>query len=61
MYIYSYSESYCQSHAGTYVPSFLKLPYGAKFWQGKILMNGHLENIDEKDFDEFHNVNAHIY
>jgi len=25
------------------------------------LTNGHLENIDEKNFDEFHNVNAHIY
>jgi len=23
-------------------------------------MNGHLENFDEKNFDEFHNVNAHI-
>jgi len=26
----------------------------------KILMNGHLENFDKK-FDEFHNVNTHIY
>jgi len=24
-------------------------------------MNGHLENIDENFFDEFHNVNTHIY
>jgi len=38
-----------------------QLPYGTKFWQGKILMNGHVENIDEKIFDKFHNVNAHIY
>jgi len=28
---------------------------------GKILTNVHLENIDGKNFDEFHNVNAHIY
>ena len=28
---------------------------------GKILTNGHLENFDEKNFDEFYNVNAHIY
>jgi len=37
------------------------IPYGTKFLQGKILMNGHLENIDKKNFDEFHNVNDHIY
>jgi len=24
-------------------------------------MHGHLENFDEKVFDKFHNVNAHIY
>jgi len=27
---------------------------------GENLKNGHLENFDE-NFDEFHNVNAHIY
>jgi len=37
------------------------LPYGAKFWRGKILTNEHVENFDEKNFDEFHNVNTHIY
>ena len=37
------------------------IPYGANFWWGKILTNGHLENFDEKNFEEFHNANAHIY
>jgi len=37
------------------------IPYGTKFWWGKILTNGHVENFDENFFDEFHNVNAHIY
>jgi len=38
----------------------LKVPYGAKFWRGKILTNGYLEKID-KYFDEFHKINTHIY
>jgi len=36
------------------------LAYGAKFWRGKILTNRHLENFDEKKFDKFYNINAHI-
>jgi len=28
---------------------------------GKILTNGHVENFDEKKFDEFHNASAYIY
>jgi len=40
---------------------FKKLPYGTKFWQGKIVMNRHMENFDEKKIDKFHNFNAHIY
>jgi len=42
-----------------YLP--LKLLYGTKFWWKKILMNGYLENFDEKNFDKFHNIDAHIY
>ena len=38
-----------------------EVPYGAKFRWGKILMNGHMEKFDEKNFDEFHKINAHIY
>jgi len=42
-------------------PKFGHIPYGTKFLREKILMNGHLENIYKKNFDEFHNVNAHTH
>jgi len=38
----------------TYRPYVLcGVPYGTKFWQGKILMNGHLEIFDEKNLTNF--------
>jgi len=41
--------------------STLAIPYDAKIWQGKFLTNRHLENSDEKIFDEFHNGNAYMH
>jgi len=43
--------------------TWLELQYTVwrKILTGEILTNGHVENFDENFFDEFHNVNAHIY
>jgi len=55
---------HCNKNNGAYIRNKLQLYIGYRMVQDcdrKIFTNGLLENFVENIFDEFHNVNAHIY